>query len=154
MYIENSWRSTSGCDRVLFWDWWPNDTRFSGLVNLRKIQLKLFYCLSSLKSPWPINPPPSSPMKPMRSIFLGTQYMQRSALLPVYIKHQWNTSWAFTWKHDIFISENDWCLYNKYDIESLLGDTKFLYSWWKIFHKWEQYFFNNHREILYFSASI
>lgn len=36
VYIENSWRSTSGCDRVLFWYWWPNDTRFSSLVNLGK----------------------------------------------------------------------------------------------------------------------
>ena len=49
-----------------------------------------------------------------------------------------------------------WCLYNKQNITWPLGDTKFLFSCWKIFHLFavltREIFFNTWREILYLHA--
>ena len=62
---------------------------------------------------------------------------------------------SLLWLHNKSRFCNDlvfhWCLYNKQNITWPLGDTKFLFSCWKIFHSFA-HIFNTRREISYLRA--
>ena len=100
--------------------------------------------------------------------FFGICILASLQVFFYYINTNENTTWAFARKNDIFTCEitcyfhmwkdhhcygykinltfrskkNDFefqCLYNKYNITWLLGDTKFPFECWKIFHKWAHF---------------